>query len=218
MLRKETRTWLRDVVTMLLAYQDVQSGAIRENPFGFHGTQCGHPPPASNAEYGTFESTLSQTKENPVADLMYSLNFALLGLHEAQAIGTNEKEEKEENEDTQMYATAANAMADFVVRTQVKGPPTGPSTTTQPPLPGTPGSLSGAWLRAVDFERWEYFASASDNGWGPWNAEVGHGGNLSSIVLEMRNRNVSMWEILTSDENIASLGQTVNELSESYFK
>jgi hypothetical protein len=74
-----SRKWLRDVVTALLRYQK-PSGAIQEDPYGWPAHRmCGHAPPSSNSRYGTFESTLSQNASDPVSDLLYSSNFAMMG-------------------------------------------------------------------------------------------------------------------------------------------
>ena len=42
-------------------------------------------PPTTYAEYGTGESTMSQTAQDLAADLLYSNNFAVHALHEAAA-------------------------------------------------------------------------------------------------------------------------------------
>jgi hypothetical protein len=42
--------------------------------------------PKSNEEYGTTEATLLQTKDDLVSDLLYTVNFAFVGLHEAAKV------------------------------------------------------------------------------------------------------------------------------------
>ena len=39
--------------------------------------------PSSNGAYGTAETTLIQNNGDPNTDLLYTANFALVGLHEA---------------------------------------------------------------------------------------------------------------------------------------
>lgn len=192
---EQPRKWLRDVATLYLRYMQ-PSGVIREDPFGFNGSDCGHQPPTSNAAYGTSESTLSQNRTDAVADLMYSANFGLLGLHEAAAaVGAGA--------DHMMYSTAAGKMADFSLRVQVAGEREN----------ATPEShLAGSWLRAFDFEAWDYFASGSDTGWGPWVAETGHGISLLLITLAARAQSTSMWEVLTQEPWSSTLGAAVRDL------
>ena len=65
----EHRGWLRRVARDLIALQD-PSGAIRETiGGGGHGT-------LTNAEYGTCETSLIQTDGDPIADMLYTCNFA----------------------------------------------------------------------------------------------------------------------------------------------
>ena len=137
----EHRGWLRRVAEDLIAFQDA-SGAIRETiGDGGHGT-------TSNAEYGTQETSLIQTNGDPVCDLLYTCNFALIGLHEAAA-ATGEPR----------YREAEDRLARFLCRIQIRSE-------AHP-------ELDGAWYRAFDFRRWEYWASNADWEWGPWCIESG---------------------------------------------
>ena len=72
------RRRLRRFATDLLAFQD-ECGAIRET---LGGTEDGV---ASNGAFGKGESTLIQRNGDPVCDMLYTCNFALIGLHEAAA-------------------------------------------------------------------------------------------------------------------------------------
>ena len=108
----EYRKYIMDVAAVLLHRQQ-PCGAIHDWPFGFNSSngqpqQCNHRPPQSNQEYGTGESTMQQTADDPASDLLYSNNFALHSLHEA-AVATG---------DPKLHA-AAQKLRDFVVRTQV---------------------------------------------------------------------------------------------------
>jgi len=137
----EHRQWLRPVATDLVALQDA-SGAIREViAEGTQGT-------LSNTEYDTRESSLIQTNGDPICDLLYTCNFALIGLPEAAA-ATEEP----------FYARAEDRLAGFLCRVQI-------SSQAHP-------DLDGAWYRGFDFRRWEYWASNADWEWGPWCTETG---------------------------------------------
>jgi hypothetical protein len=174
------------------------SGALREDPTGFNGSACGHHPPVSNAEYGTKESTLSQSKLDPVADMIYSSNFGMLGLHEAAAaVGSGA--------DHALYNSAAGEMANFALRVQVASGGDGISNTTD-------HFLAGTWLRAFDFKAWEHFAFGSDNGWGAWVAEAGHGHSLIMMVLAARAHNTSLWDVIVRRPWSDALKSTVLKL------
>jgi hypothetical protein len=169
------RGWLERIATDLLAHQAV-SGAIQEElgsaGFGRYG------PPASNAEYGTTEAPLIQKNGDPVADMLYTSNFAFLGLHEAAAVIGDPA-----------LAEARNELADFLVRIQVRAP-------DHP-------ELDGAWFRAFDHQRWEYWASNADLGWGAWAIETGWTQSWISSVLALGELDTSLWE-LTADSKIAT--------------
>ena len=89
----EHRQWLRKAVDGLVALQE-PCGAIREE-LGLPGRGM-FPPPASNEAYGTSEAPLIQQNGDPVCDLLYTTNFAFLGLHEAAAAGDPQAAEAEE--------------------------------------------------------------------------------------------------------------------------
>ena len=40
----------------------------------------------TNSNYGTFEAPLNQENGDPVSDLLYTTNFALLGMHYTDSI------------------------------------------------------------------------------------------------------------------------------------
>lgn len=160
----EHRGWLRRVAEDLLATQDA-SGALRETiEDGRQGT-------ASNAEYGTRETTLIQTNGDPVCDLLYTCNFALIGLHEAAA-ATGEPR----------YREAEDRLARFLCRVQIRSE-------FHP-------ELDGAWYRAFDFRRWEYWASNADWEWGPWCIESGWTQPWIAGTLALRQRQTSLWDLI----------------------
>jgi hypothetical protein len=164
----ETRSWLRRVAQDLLAHQDA-SGAIAEwtGPAGT-GIQM---PPTSNEKYGGGEGTLIQENGDPATDLLYTMNFAFIGLHEAYA-ATGEA----------FYKEAADRIARFLVRAQVHS--------------DVHPQFHGAWYRAFDFKSWDYWASNSDSGWGAWCTETGWSQSWISTVFSLRLGNQSLWDVL----------------------
>jgi hypothetical protein len=120
-----------------------------------------YPAPRSNKEYGTTEAALIQKNGDPACDLLYTVNYAFIGLHEA-SIATKNK----------YYTDAVNKMADFLCRIQVKSK-------SQP-------YLDGAWMRGFDYDLWEYFGSSADNGWGAWSVESGWTNSWIATTLGLR--------------------------------
>jgi hypothetical protein len=171
--KPEHRDWLQHMSKELLAFQD-ECGAIREE-VGRPG-KSSYGPPKSNSEYGTKEAPLIQKNGDPLADLLYTTNFAFLGLHEAAA-ATGERR----------YTEASDKLAKFLCRIQVRS--------ERHP------ELDGAWFRAFDFHRWEYWASNADAGWGAWSIETGWTQAWITTVLGMRSKNVSLWG-LTAESKI----------------
>lgn len=165
--RPEHRAWLRRMADDMQRCQDA-SGGIREELGALDmGTLR---PPKSNAEYGTNEASLIQANGDPVADLLYTCNFAFLGLHEAFA-ATGEKQ----------YREMADGLSDFLVRVQVRS--------EKHP------ELDGGWFRAFDFNQWEYWGSNADSGWGAWSIEVGWTQGWIPTVLAMRELGINLWDI-----------------------
>ena len=163
----EHRKWLNIAVDGLLALQE-SCGAIREE-LGTPGKGM-FPPTDSNESYGKTEAPLFQQNGDPVCDLLYTMNFALLGLHEAVA-ATGDHHIRE----------AENRMATFLCRIQNYSP-------TQP-------SLDGGWFRAFDFKRWEAWGSIADAGWGAWVIETGWSQSWITSVLAMRQMGTSFWDL-----------------------
>jgi hypothetical protein len=142
---EEHRFWLRTAAKTLLDNM-AECGAIREM---MGDPEYGkYPAPRSNEEYGTTEASLIQRNGDPACDLVYTVNYAFAGLNEA-AVATGDD----------YYKAAADKMADFLCRIQVKSK-------TQP-------YLDGCWMRGFDYELWEFFGSSADNGWGAWCVESG---------------------------------------------
>ncbi len=167
------RKWLRKIAEDLLETQH-SSGAIREE-VGEHG-KGGFPPPKSNENYGTTETPLIQSNEDGVSDMLYTVGFAFLGLHEAGA-ATGEH----------YYSDAENKLAEFLCRIQIQSE-------AHP-------ELDGAWFRAFDFNRWEYWASSGDAGWGAWCIESGWSQSWITALFALRQMDVSLWDV-TENSNI----------------
>ncbi|NIA28585.1 MAG: hypothetical protein GWP06_01570 [Actinobacteria bacterium] len=170
----EHRKWLYQIVDDLLAFQD-KSGAIREDLGDVgHGKYA---PSKSNAAYGTNEAPLIQENGDPVADMLYTSNFAFCSLTEAAAATGDERIKR-----------AVKKLADFMVRIQVRSE-------THP-------ELDGAWYRGFDFNRWEYWASNADAGWGVWCTETGWTQGWIASMLMMYELNSNVWDF-SADSKIA---------------
>ncbi len=160
----EHRRWLRQIAEDLIALQD-RSGALREV------IGDGGPGIPSNASYGTSETSLIQTDGDSVCDMLYSCNFALIGLHEAAA-ATGDS----------FYASAEERLARFLCRIQVRSE-------AHP-------ELDGAWYRAFDFRHWDYWASSADWEWGPWCTETGWCQPWIAGTLALRRQQTSLWDLV----------------------
>jgi hypothetical protein len=163
----EHRAWLHRVAHDLLERQDA-SGAIREEIGALGRGQM--QPPQSNDAYGTGESPLLQHNGDSVCDLLYTCNFAFLGLHEA-ATATGDPE----------YAQAEDRLADFLCRIQVRS--------------DRHPELDGGWFRAFDFRLWDYWASNADAGWGAWSIESGWTQGWITAVFALRQLRTSLWDL-----------------------
>ena len=138
-----------------------------------------YPPPQSNEAYGTNEASLIAQNGDPVADLLYTTNFAFLGLHEASYALKDPHIKK-----------AADQLAEFLCRIQVKS--------ERHP------ELHGGWMRAFDFEKFEHWGSNADAGWGAWAIESGWTQGWIVSILSLREMNTSVWD-LTTKQNIKAV-------------
>ncbi len=163
----EHRGWLRRVAQDLLERQD-DCGAIGE-ALGAPGMGA-YGPPRTNEEYGTNEASLMQQDKDPVCDLLYTTNFAFIGLHEAAA-ATGEE----------LYRRAEDRLAEFLCRIQVRSE--------------AHSELDGGWFRAFDFSRWDYWGSSADAGWGVWCIETGWTQGWITAVFGLRQMNRSYWDL-----------------------
>jgi hypothetical protein len=180
----EHRQWLMTIAGELLQFQD-DCGAIREElgpaDRGSYGV------PKTNEAYGTAEAPLIQENGDPLCDLLYTTNFAFVGLHEAACV-TGDAALKQ----------AVDQLAEFLCRIQV----------TSEARP----EFDGAWFRAFDFGRWDYWASNADLGWGAWSIESGWTQGWIAAVLGLRKLNRSLWDVTQNDRIADHLGPLVAEM------
>lgn len=170
---QEARAMLTRATDALIALQ-APCGAIAEEVGDPRLGQ--YPPPRSNEAYGSTEASLIAANGDPVADLLYTVNFAFLGLHEAAAATGDPG-----------VMRAEDRLAEFLCRIQVSSA-------------GLP-QVDGGWFRAFDFKRWEPWASNADSGWGAWAIESGWTQGWIMSVLAMREMGTSLWD-LTKDSRI----------------
>lgn len=172
----EHRKWLAEIADKLIALQD-ESGALQERLSSANRDYFGAP--QSNEEYGTTETPIIQENGDPLADMLYSCNFAFLGLNEAYCATKDAK-----------YKKACDKLAQFLCRIQIKSK-------SHP-------ELDGGWYRAFDYRNWDYWGSNGDAGWGAWAIESGWTVTWISSVMEMRQRKTSLWD-LTKGSKISRL-------------
>lgn len=160
------RQWLDIIVRSFLeGYQNC--GAVREelgeDGMGKYGRIT------SNAEYGLQEAPLISKNGDPVADLLYTMNFGFFSLNEAAAATGDPA-----------YAAVVNNMRDFLIKVQVHSP--------------AHTDLNGAWFRAFDYSLWDYWGSNADSGWGPWCTETGWIQNwILTTIVNIDNKS-SFWD------------------------
>lgn len=163
----QVRDWLIAVVEALLRDQD-RSGGIPEVEAG--GGIALFRVARTNEEYGTTEEPIIFATGDPASDQLYSTGFALLGLHEAAAVV-----------DDHRLREGADRLADYLVRIQTRS--------DRP-------ELDGAWFRSFDFDRWAYWGSSGDAGWGAWCLELGWAPAWAAAALSFRDRGTTMWDEL----------------------
>ena len=171
----ENRKMLYTAIEGLLELQD-KSGTIREE---LGNLEKGvFPPSRSNADYGLHEASLIAKNGDPVSDLLYTTNFALVGLHEAWYTLKDPR-----------IGEAVDKLSEFLCRIQVESP--------EHP------ELHGGWMRAFDFERFEHWGSNADAGWGAWAIESGWTQGWITTILSLRELDTSIWD-LTKNSGINS--------------
>jgi hypothetical protein len=163
--------WLEMVVDRLLLHQ-TEFGAIKQ----FFGTgiekdKCHACVPNSNAEYGDGEAPLMFSGNETITDCLYSLNFIAIGLREA-FVATGKKK----------YSNAEEKLMEYLIRIQV-------TSKIHP-------ELDGSWFRAFEYSRWEYWASDSDWGYGPWVTDDGWTNGWIQTSMALKLGNTSLWDVM----------------------
>jgi hypothetical protein len=182
--RAEYRMWVDRIVGDLVSQQQA-CGAIRETLGPMGNGQ--YPPPSSNEQYGTTEAPIIQENGDPACDLLYTLNFAFLGLHELASVYRSAS-----------LKQAEEKLAGFLCRIQLRSE-------EQP-------YLDGCWMRGFDYEKWEYWGSSSDTGWGAWSVESGWTNSWIASVFAMRLLNEALFSLKRSSQIRQSLYEVVDEL------
>jgi hypothetical protein len=176
---EEHRGWLDKMINEMLKYQ-APSGAFREEI----GKGKGHfRELKTNDDYGTDEGSLIYQNGDPIACMIYTNNFAIFSLHEAARATGNPK-----------YLAATNKLSDFLTRIQV-------SSTKHK-------DLDGAWFRAFDYGKWDYWASNSDAGWGAWCTLTGWIQSWIVTTQVQLQEKQSFWEV-TGKSKIGTVAKTV---------
>ena len=171
--------------------QDPNTGTFSEkieaekNNFGAGHYQL----PKTNEEYGATESPIIQTDGDLCSDLLYAVNFAFIGLREAA-----------ETTGDQLYVDAENKLAEFLCKVQIQS--------EKHPV------LDGGWFRAFDHNRWEYWASSGDAGWGAWSIEGGWSQSWITITLALRQLKTSFWDFTKESQ----IGGNFDHIITDFFK
>jgi hypothetical protein len=176
------RKWLNLITEKLLGSLQ-ECGAIQEELGNNKNGKYGSI--NSNADYGVREAPLISKNGDPVSDLLYTMNFAFFGLNEA-AHATNDSR----------YSRAVDQIASFLVKIQVNS--------------RVESELNGAWFRAFNYDKWDYWASNADQDWGAWCTETGwiQGWIVSTLILHQKHS--SFWQ----ETNSVKIKQTAIPLIE----
>lgn len=179
---EEHAQWLRRAVDATLAHQ-ADCGAIRD----FYGAlDLGkYPPPQSNEAYGTTEASLIQQNGDPATDLLYTTNWAFIGLWEA-SLALPDRD----------IAESIAKLRDFLLRIQLRS--------------DAHPNLDGAWMRSFDYEKWEYWGSSADIGWAAWSVESGWTNAWLAATLILQDRGESLLQ-LSSRETFSAIAPALYE-------
>lgn len=115
---------------------------MRQRPSGMpaNGAACSAKRPQIEITVCVRHPLISRNGDQ-VADMFYTCNFAFFAMNEAYHA-------------TGKYKDAVTKLGDFLVKIQAQS-------TAHP-------DIDGAWMRAFDYSRWNYWASNADHGWGAW--------------------------------------------------
>ena len=168
---EEHKAWI-DRITADIAKNQVECGAIREElgdpSKGSFGAEH------SNADYGRNEAPLIFRNGDPVADMLYTSNFAVFALNEAACATGDPKIRK-----------MADDLGEFLVRIQARSEKR--------------KNVDGAWFRAFNYRDWDYWASNADAGWGAQSTLTGWIQSWIITTLALMEKGTSYWDITLGD-------------------
>lgn len=185
---KENRENLDFMLAELLKNQ-VTCGGIREELGDPSKSSFGKTP--SNELYGVTEAPLIFDNGDPISDMLYTTNFAFVGLCEAAAATKDPR-----------YVEALEKMNDFLIRIQVRSDEF--------------KHLDGAWFRAFDYDSWDYWASNADAGWGAWSTLTGWIQSWIVGTQVLLEQNTSLWELLSEVDMSDVCDQVIDDMMEDY--
>ena len=168
---EEHKAWI-DLITADIAKNQVGCGAIRE--------ELGDPSKGSygaercNDDYGRNEAPLIFRNGDPVADMLYTSNFAVFALNEA-AFATGDPKIRK----------MADDLGEFLVRIQARSEKR--------------KNVDGAWFRAFNYRNWDYWASNADAGWGAQSTLTGWIQSWIITTLALMEKGTSYWDITLGD-------------------
>lgn len=154
-----------DIVVRRFLQNQVECGAVRDE-LASAERQTLHI--SSNALYGSGEAPLIAKNGDPVSDLLYTCNFGFFALNEAYRA-------------TGCYGDEVRKLADFLARIQVRSE--------------LHNDVDGAWFRAFDYDRWDYWASNADDGWGAWCTLCGWIQSWIGVTEGLVGNGTSYWDI-----------------------
>ena len=168
---EDHKAWI-DRITADIAKNQVECGAIREElgdpSKGSFGAE------RSNADYGRNEAPLIFRNGDPVADMLYTSNFAVFALNEAACATGDPKIRK-----------MADDLGEFLVRIQARSEKR--------------KNVDGAWFRAFNYRDWDYWASNADAGWGAQSTLTGWIQSWIITTLALMEKGTSYWDITLGD-------------------
>jgi len=190
---EQHRQWLDRMVTDMLGYQDT-CGAIREEIGKGKGM---FKELKKNSDYGSDEGSLIFRNGEEISCMLYTNNFALFSLNEAARATAGKAHTTVSSTHTtasETYRKAALRLSDFLTRIQVQS--------------DRHKDLDGAWFRAFDYGKWDYWASNSDAGWGAWCTLTGWIQSwIVTTQVQIQEKN-DFWEV-TKNSKIGGAAKTV---------
>lgn len=139
-----------------------------------------YPPPKSNEDYGKYEAPIIHENGDNACDLLYSQNFAYLGLNEAYHATNDIK-----------YKKLYDEMTEFFVKIQTKSI--------------KHKNLDGIWMRSFDSNIWEYFGSGADAGWAALCAESGWTNSWINIAMNLGLQNKSLTDYIEKNDDFKKM-------------